>query len=131
MANDFTVDVDTTKLTEQCLTLGQALKPFVKVAARESADNVAREAKARLQRQLSGASTGRTVASIKVQSDRTGWGWVVVSGPRPSLWLERGTVKMQPRSFFDSSAALEEGAHQRRIEAAVRAGIHEHGLGDQ
>jgi hypothetical protein len=130
MADDISITIDASGTRAAFKALSDALKPFIKVAARESANNVAREQRARLQRQLSGTSTGRTVEGITVKSDRTGWGWVVQSGPRPSFWLEEGTVKMEARPFFDSAAKLEEGAHQRRIQAAVKAAIHEHGLGD-
>lgn len=134
MADDITITVEGLKETQAAfLSLAQALKPFVKGAARISADNVAREARARLERQLSGTSTGKTVASITVQSDRTGWGWVVVAGDpsqkRVAFWLERGTQRMSARSFFDSSAQLEAHAHEGRIQAAVVAGISTHGFG--
>ncbi len=129
----FTIDVDTAALTEALLTLPQALKPFVKAAARISADNIAREAATRLQRQLSGTSSGRTVAGIVVKSDRTGWGWIVDAGnlttPMLDRWLENSTKTMAARPFFWASAKLEEAAHASRIQGAVAAGLSEHGLG--
>jgi hypothetical protein len=134
MANSFTIDVDTTALKESLLTLNQALKPFIKVAAKISADNIARDAKDRLQRQLSGTSSGETVAGIVVRADRTGWGWIVDAGnkstPMLDRWLEKGTQHMHARPFFWASAKLEQAAHASRIRGAVVAGLSEHGLGD-
>lgn len=135
MADIVTVSCDPTELLARLdgTTLVQALHPFIKSASRISADSIASEARARLSRQLSGTSTGATVAGIRVKS--SGNGWVVISGNlttgRLPYWLEHGTQHMRPRSYFDSSAALEEGAHRRRIEAAIQAGLSEYGLGDQ
>jgi hypothetical protein len=131
--NTFTIEVDTAALEASLLKLSWALKPFIKTASQISAANIAREMRARLQRQLSGTSTGRTVAGIGVKPDRSGWGAVVLSGnavqPMLPRWLETGTTTMAARDFFWASARLEEGAHHRRIKAAVMAGLSEHGIG--
>jgi hypothetical protein len=141
MANSVSITVDPNALAESMLTLSQALKPFIKVASRISADNIAREAQARLARQLSGHSTGETLAGIKVKSDRTGWGWIVDAGnatqPMLDRWIESGTKQGKPgshssppRPFFWASAQLEEQAHLGRVRAAIAAGMSEHGIGD-
>ena len=133
MPNSVTVEVDGTSARTALLTLSQAVQPFVKAAARISADHIAVEARARLDRQLSGTSTGATVRGITVRSSG-GWGWVVLAGnarePLLPQWLERGTSAMGARPFFRSSARLEEDAHVRRIAGAIAAAIHEHGFGD-
>jgi hypothetical protein len=136
MPNSIAVSIDPNRLAEQLdgVTLTNALKPFIKTASRITADAVATEAAARLARQLSGTSTGVTLANIKVRSDRTGWGWVVDAGnpvtPMLDRWLEHGTVKMRARPFFYDSAKLEENAHRDRIRAAVHAALSEYGLGE-
>lgn len=110
-----------------------ALKPFIKAAAKISADSIAREARARLQRQLSGTSTGATLRGITVRSRGLGWAVLAERDPTPNLpgWLEHGTQHMKARPYFDSSAALETEAHRERIAAAIVAGLSEYGLGDQ
>lgn len=134
MANSFRIDHNGPAVRESLQTLPQALKPFVKVAARISADHIRDEQRARLQRQLSGTSTGATVAGITVKGDRTGWGWIVVAGnnttPMLDRWLESGTQHMRARPFFWASAALEHEAHRGRVMAAIVAGASEHGLGE-
>lgn len=136
MPNSFTIDLDGTKMREALEgdSLKAVIKSFIKAASRVSADHVAREATARLERQLSGTSSGKTVAGIVVKSDRTGWGWVVAAGnpttPMLDHWLESGTQHMRPRPFFYASAALEHAAHRARIQAAIQAAIGQYGLGD-
>lgn len=134
--NSITVTLDDPSNVKEKLdgvTLANALKPFIRTASKISADHVCAEAKARLLRQLSGTSTGETVAGIVVKGDRTGWGWIVDAGnlttPMLDRWLERGTVKMHARPFFWESAKLEESAHLSRIKGAMSAAIGEYGLG--
>ncbi len=135
METNFSIDVDMTRVREalEGESLKAVIKSFITVASRVSADNIAREAKDRLQRQLSGHSTGETAKGIVVKSDRTGWGWIVDAGnvhtPMLDRWLESGTVTMRPRPFFYSSAKLEESAHLGRVQAAVQAALSEYGLG--
>jgi hypothetical protein len=137
MANTITVSCDPTELLARLdgQTLGQALAPFVKAAARISADRIVVEAAGRLSRQLSGTSTGATVAGIKVRSSGA-YGWSVVSGnakvPMLPRWLEN-KFKAQGRRkpFLMASATLEQTAHTKRIDAAIQAGLSEYGLGDE
>lgn len=137
MAQSFTIEIDGAQMREalEGESLKAVIKTFVKSAARVSADRIAQEAAARLERQLSGHSTGATVRGIVVKSDRTGWGWNVdagnVSTPMLDRWLENSTKHMTARPFFYSSAQLEEQAHHSRVSAAVQAAISEYGLGDQ
>lgn len=136
MPNSFTIDVDGTAMRDalEGESLRAVIKGFIKVASHTSADNIAREAKARLQRQLSGTSSGQTVAGIVVKSDRSGWGWIVDAGntrmPMLDRWLESGTKKMAARPFFWESARIEQQAHVDRVRAAIQAALSEYGLGD-
>jgi hypothetical protein len=137
VANTITVSCDATVLLAKLdgLTLGKALAPFIKGAAKVSADHIAAEAAARLSRQLSGTSSGATVAGIKVKSSGA-LGWVVVSGnakvPRLPRLLERSFKNVARRKpYLMASAALEQSAHTDRIDAAIQAGLSEYGLGDQ
>jgi hypothetical protein len=137
VADTITITCDATDLRAKLdgLTLGKALAPFIKVAARVSADHIAVEAAARLSRQLSGTSSGTTAAGIKVKSSGA-YGWVVVSGnakvPMLPRWLE-GAFKAQGRRkpFLMASATLEQTAHTDRVDAAIQAGLSQYGLGDQ
>lgn len=137
MANTITVFCDPTELLERLdgQTLGKALAPFIKGASRVSADHIAVDAAARLSRQLSGTSTGATVAGIKVKSSGA-FGWVVVSGnakvPMLPRWLEHAFKNVARRKpFLMASATLEQASHTKRIDAAIQAGLSEYGLGDQ
>lgn len=134
MANSFTIDIDGALMREALE--GESLKAeiavFVKVASRVSADHIAVEAAARLLRQLSGTSSGRTVAGIKVKSAGA-WGWIVdasnLETPMLDRWLESGTKHMGARPFFWDSVRLEEAAHTERVRAAILAALSERGLG--
>ena len=136
MPSSFTIEIDGAKMREalEGESLKAVIKTFVKAAARISADHIQVDAAARLERQLSGTSSGRTVAGIKVLSDRTGWGWVVDAGnlsqPMLDHWLENGTKHMHARPFFDASAQLEQAAHAERVRAAIQAALSEYGLGE-
>jgi hypothetical protein len=136
VADGFAITIDGAAMREalQGESLKAEIKGFVKAASRISADHIADEAAARLARQLSGTSSGTTVAEIAVQSARDGWGWVVVSGntrtPMLPRWLEAGTRHMKARSYFNSSALLEEAAHHERIAAAIQAALSVHGLAE-
>lgn len=136
MANSFTIDIDGTAMREalEGESLRTVIKSFIKAASRVSADHIRDEAEARLLRQLSGTSSGRTVAGIVVKSDRTGWGWNVDAGnvaqPMLDRWLENGTKKMGARPFFYESATLEEQAHYSRIQAAIQAALSQYGLAE-
>ena len=131
--NTITIDMNLDEvLANLDVAINVALKPFLRGAARVSADHLRGEMQARLSRQLSGTSTGFTASSIKVSPDRTGWGWVVQSGnvrtPMLPWWLERGTRKMAARAYFDHSILLEDSPHRRRMELAINACLSQYGL---
>ena len=140
MADGFSIDVDRAAVVAALLSLADAAQPYINVAAHESADSIVREAKTRLDRKLSGTSTGATVAGIHDQPAYDGNGYAVISSrdPMPNLplWLEKGTKKgrgthAQPAlSYFYSAAQLEEGPHLRRIDEALQHAIAEKGLGE-
>lgn len=112
-----------------------------KPAAKVTADNIAREARARVRRR-----TGRTAAGITVEESHDGQGYVVLpfneqfelaiisagNDQQPEnlpIWLEFGTRFMTARPYFFASARLEEGAHDRRMRQAIQNAIDDVGLG--
>lgn len=119
MAPLLTIDADASRLIAILDQLGPAALKHTKAAARVTADNIAREAAARVAR-----ATGETARGITVQEDQQGEGYVVLSAnqrmPALPTWLEFGTVKMLPKSYFFSSARLEENAHDRRMRQAIQ-----------
>jgi len=141
MPDDFTIDVDATAVIAALTTLGDAAQPYVNEASHRTADAIVRDARARLQRKLSGTSTGATLAGIEDRVAFDGNGYVVVSGraeqPDLPLWLEKGTKKGKAGShaspalaYFYSACQLEEAPHLQRIREALAAAIAEQGLGD-
>jgi hypothetical protein len=121
--------------------LADAMQRLVNEASHETADAIAREAAARLRRQLGPDATGKTEAGIVVRPAYDGNGYVVISSrdpfPNLPLWIEKGTSRGRPgshasaaRPYFYVSAQIEAGAHERRIEAALRSAITVSGLGD-
>lgn len=141
MAGSLSITIDGAAAREalEGESLRAVVRSFIKAAARVSADNIQREAKNRLQRQLSGHSTGDTVEGIVVLADRSGFGWIVDAGnarmaPLPR-WLEgdpalggfKNVKRRKP--FLMISAALEEDAHERRVADAIQAALLEYGLG--
>lgn len=140
MADSFSIDVESAAVIAELTTLGDAAQPYINEAAHESADSIVREAQSRLERKLSGTSTGATIAGIHDQPAYDGNGFVVISSREPMgnlpLWLEKGTKKGQAGShaspalsYFYSAAQLEEGPHLRRIEDALQHAINDKGLG--
>lgn len=142
--NSFTVTVDdTTALTASLVALPESLKPYVSAAAFITASKIREDAVARLKRQLvpgvgkgfGGHPSGETADGILVNPIRSGWGWIVDAGnmttPLLDLWLERGTKNMPARTFFYSSAVLEQQAHAERIAAGVAQALADRGLGDR
>lgn len=119
--------------------LGASAQPYVDAASKETANAIAREAKARLHRQLGPNATGTTEAHIAVRPSAYGSGFIVIAErePEPMLprWLEKGTKKRDSthanyaRPFFYVSAEIEAGAHYRRIGEAIQHAIDEKGLG--
>lgn len=140
MADGFSIDVDTSALVAELTSLGDFAQPFVNEASAESAHSIVREAQSRLERKLSGNSTGQTLAGIQDRPAFDGNGWVVISDndrmPNLPLWLEKGTKRHTARGhsqpalgYFYSAAQLEEGPHLRRIENALASAIEAKGLG--
>lgn len=136
MSDSIAFDVDIREVTEALARLGDAAQPFIDDASAETASAIVTEAAGRLSRQLGPLATGKTVAGIRAQPARYGGGSVVLSARDPlpalSFWLEKGTRhghKQLPRPYFYISALLEEGAHFRRIAAAVEAAEDAVGLG--
>lgn len=134
------VDVDATELLASIARLGPAAEAAVDVAALDTSRAIVSEAKSRLQRQLSGSSSGLTLEGIRIDRADRG-GFLVVSDRNPfrnlPLWIEKGTKKGKPRShthparpYFYDSAELEEGAHLRRVTEAIERVLADQGLGD-
>lgn len=137
----FSFELETDAIVAALDTLGDAATPFIRDASFLSAKSIESEAVSRLRRQLGPNATGETEAGIEVLPDFAGTGWVVVSGnermPNLPLWIEEGTSKGKPRShseparpYFHVAVELEQGAHYRRIGAALQDAIDEQGLGD-
>lgn len=141
MADSITFEMDAAPLERALNLLGQAAQPFINEASAVSAASIAREAQARLRRQLTGGhSTGKTEAAISSRPAYDGNGSVVVVErdymPNLPLWIEKGTKKGKPgshdsaaRPFFYPSADLEVGPHRRRLEIALHDAIDAQGLG--
>lgn len=134
------VDVNTADILAAIARLGPAAEAAVDAAALETATAIVREAKGRLQRQLSGSSSGLTLEGIQIERADRG-GFIVGSSRNPfpnlPLWIEKGTKKGKPRShahaprpYFYDSAELEEGPHLRRVSEAVQQAIDQEGLGE-
>jgi len=136
-----TVTFDASACKEALARYADELAPAIKAAARISADRVAAGQRARLSRQLSGTSSGTTLANIKVTSSGpTGWR-VSSTNPRmPMLprWIEKGTKertkghgrgRMPAKPYFWAEVDLEKGPHRRRIEEATEQTAQRLGLG--
>lgn len=124
-----TIEVDTSALFAALDRLGSVAEKHVKAAAKVTAERIEREAERRIARR-----TGETAKHVRVEETHDGLGYIVLSnnpGDRNHVdrYLEFGTAQMPARPFFFISAALEEGAHLRRVEQAVQAAIDESGLG--
>lgn len=139
MANGWGIDVDTQDLLAALAALPAELAPLLKAVAKQTAENIAREARARLQRQLGPHATGETVAAITVEEIPGGYMvWVPLPRmPNLPLWIERGTKRGKPgshtspaRPFLYASALLEAGAYRRRIVDAITSAIDAKGLGE-
>ena len=151
-----TASVESTALIAALDRLGVSVETYTKPTAKITADNIAREAKARVARR-----TGETAAGIVVDEDYGKVGYVVrtsdvVSGQERAqreseinsrasrlranrtyqqeahvgLYLEYGTKHMSKREFFFPSVRLEEAAHDRRMRDAIQAAIDACGLGE-
>ena len=98
--------------------VAEAAGKHLDAVAKESAENIAAEARARVAR-----ATGRTQRGIKVEEAHDGTGYVVVSKRQPMpnlpLWIEGGTVHQPARPFLHAAAALERGPYVRRLRQAL------------
>lgn len=126
MADRLSIDVDVSAVLRALDRLGAEAETVVRAAARETAQGIVTEARARLERQTHG--TGQTARNLTVTEDERAVYVYVQPVRRPAnltLWLDQGTVHMEARPFFVSSAELEHGPHLRRVadglERAVRA----------
>lgn len=121
MADKFTIEIDTRELFAALDAIPDAVLAELQIAAKETADNIAREARARVRRR-----TGKTGAAITVERARDGMGYVVFIGAdRQHIghFLEWGTKFMTAKPFLFVSARLEEGNHDRRAGEAVQRAI--------
>lgn len=128
MADSFTVTVDTTALFAALDAIPAAVHAHLKAAAKVTATNIAREAKARIRRR-----TGKTGDAITVEETHNGDGYVIFTGngrQHIAHFLEFGTKFMTAKPFLFASARLEEGAHDRRCREAIQDAIDAKGLGD-
>ena len=154
MGDFLSVDVDARGLLAAMDRLGHSLEARLLEVSRDTADQVAREAKSRVARR-----TGATAEGIIVERARVGAGYVVIAqkveprviGPnllphhRAALqklsplkesrknipaWLEFGTNKMLRQPFLFPSVEIAREGHMRRLREAVQDGIDAVGLGD-
>lgn len=134
MADMLRVEADATSLIAALTQLGDRAIPFVKAAAKETADAIVREAKGRIRRAAGGPTRSQhTAEGVKAVETNNGEGYLVVvdSPDMPGLpgWLEHGTKYMTAHPALFPSARLEEGAHRRRVADAVQSAIDAEGLG--
>lgn len=129
MADRLTVDVDAREVLQALDRLSVAAERALKRAARETADAIAREARARARR-----ATGRLAEAITVEEIASGYRVFVSPMQDPAggtradnfgLWHEHGTKFMTAQPFLFSSARLEEGTHLRRVAEALQDAIEE------
>ena len=124
----FSVDVDTAPLIAALNAIPDAIRAHLNANAKVTADNIQREAQARIRR-----ATGATGDAITVEETRNGDGYVVFVGNNRThigRFLEFGTRYMAAQPYLFVSARLEEGSHDRRAREAVQDAIAEKGLGD-
>lgn len=140
MAPLITIEVQSAALLAAMERSPALIEKHAKPAALISANNIAKEWRARFARSKTaglpthGGMHGYT--GVKVYESKDKKGYIVVfefpDMPNLALWLEFGTEKMLPHppggSLFPS-VRLEEGPHAARMRAAVQAGIDEAGLG--
>lgn len=129
MGNLLTIEIDNEGLLEGLTRFGAFAGKHLKDAAYITAQNVRREARARVRR-----ATGATAQGITVEETHQKDGYVVFpfrpENPGLPGWIEMGTEKMKARPFLLNSARLEEGAHLRRIAEALDYAAEDAGLGD-
>lgn len=141
--DSFTAQLERENLRLHIQHLGETSERLTKEASLVTANNVQREARERLNRQLGPNRTGATEAGIVVRDGTTFVGYVVQSLRRDSremfnvpIWIERGTKQgkpgshtQAPRPYFWPSVKLEISAHERRIAEAMQQSIDGEGLG--
>ena len=125
-----TAEVDTAALIRALDRMPARVMVRTKAAAKVTADRIEREMRRRVP-----VRSGHTREQIRVEEDHARVGYVVLANdPRErthlELYLEVGTKYMTARPFFYNAARLEEGAHDRRMRAAIAEAIEAEGLGD-
>jgi hypothetical protein len=137
MPDSFSIVVDTKPVLAALAELPDQVLAAVLAACKETADAIVIDAHARAARAFV-SRTGVTLAGIGAEPEPEGNGYRVVDRnprmPELPLWLEKGThlgsrVHVQPRDFFYVAAALQAGAHERRVAQAVADALEEAGLG--
>lgn len=135
-------DLDIAPAVRALDAVPDALQARVNDASRVTAEAIVRDARARLQRQLSPNSTGQTVEGIHAVPAYDGNGWVLLADndrmPNLPLWLEKGTrpgkrrnfARVAPRPFFYVAIEMEVGPHELRIRDAMAQTATVTGLGD-
>lgn len=133
MADGLRIDVDATSVLRALDRLDDRAAVALKAAARETAEVIRDNARARLAAQTAG--TGATAEAITIDDIRGGFrvyvGPVAQRAENLPLWLEEGTTgrrAMSARPFLFAAARLEEGPHLRRVSDALQAALI--GVGD-
>jgi hypothetical protein len=141
--DSITAQIERENLRLHILHLGETSQKLTKDACLVTANNVQREARSRLARQLGPNRTGAMEAGVVVRDDYTQVGYVVMSIRRDAremynlpIWIENGTKlgkahshASAPRPFFWPSVRLEISAHERRLSDAMQEAITAEGLG--
>ena len=112
--------------------LSQAVRIATNLAAHETAQAIAEEARRRVPRRrgrITRAQAARPPLEtlITVEPMRNDTGWVVIvndpAAPFLPMQLEYGTRFMTQRDFFFAPARLERGRHERRMNNALQSAI--------
>jgi HK97 gp10 family phage protein len=122
------VAVDDTALLAALHAIPDAVLAHLKPESKVTANNIASEARRRVQRR-----TGATSEAITVEETRNGDGYVVFVGKargHVGRYLEWGTTFARAQPFLFASARLEEGAMLGRARLAIQAAIDGEGLGE-
>ena len=140
MADHMTISADTERMLQAIARAGYKAKAQVEAASLETANRVADEMRRRIARSQGPwrGDDAPTWQKIHYEKAKRGNGYVVMAydatgkgtGGRGTqhhvdLYLEHGTANMAAQPFLWASAAVEEGAHRRRMEDAVRAALDE------
>lgn len=144
MPDSVTFELDTAAVLAAFRRLPDEIQRRALPACETTANNIAREAEARLRRQLGPNATGATAEGIDVSPLRSGDGYVVVSRRYAEarknnlpIWIEKGTKQgdpgshtSAPRPYFYVSGELEVDAHERRVLEAMTDAVQAEGLGE-